>query len=229
MIHPWNTRGIDRKTEAGGEQDMPDKKYHKTDGAAKRGKAEEEEIIEGEIIEEGVDAGTSPVSDSPASAEGISVDEYNALAEELQQVQEKAKEYFDGWQRERADFANYKRRVERDQVTMTQNIKGDVAKKYLGVLDDLERAMKNRPSTAEAEAWASGIELIVRKIQGILEAEGVYRIPAEEEEFNPNRHEAITYEKSPDHKGGEIIEVVQQGYTLGERVLRPAMVRVARD
>ncbi len=207
---------------------MPEKKHPKTDGTAKRAKAEEE-IMEGEIIEEGAGPSGAAASENPPAGAGVSADEYHALAEELQQVQDKAKEYFDGWQRERADFANYKRRVERDQVAMTQNIKGDVVKKYLGVLDDLERAMKNRPSNGEAAAWADGIELIMRKIQGILEAEGAKRIPAEEEEFNPNRHEAITYEVSPDHKGGEIIEVVQQGYTLGERVLRPALVRVARD
>ncbi len=96
--------------------------------------------------------------------------------------------------------------------------------------------MKNRPAegapagttAGEAAAWANGIELIVRKLQAILEAEGVRRIPAETEEFNPTRHEAITHEDSPDHKSGEIIEVVQQGYTLGDRVLRPALVRVAR-
>jgi molecular chaperone GrpE len=64
----------------------------------------------------------------------------------LQQTQEKVKEYFDGWQRERADFANYKRRVERDQQLMSQTMKGDIIKKYLGVLDDLERALKTRPT-----------------------------------------------------------------------------------
>ena len=70
--------------------------------------------------------------------------------------------------------------------------------------------------------------MIIRKLQGILEGEGVKRIPAEEEVFNPVRHEAISHEESPDHKSGQIIEVVQQGYTIGERVLRPALVRVAR-
>lgn len=201
-----------------------------------------DEIIEGEVIEEG--AGTSSDTTESGTADRMAdaklADEYNALAEELQQAQGKAKEFFEGWQRERADFANYKRRVDRDQQSLAQNIKGDVIKKYLSVLDDLERAMKTRPTSGEAAAfddaaasgdaaaWANGIELIVRKLQSILESEGVKRIPAESEEFNPARHEAITYEESPNHKGGEIIEVVQQGYTLGDRVLRPALVRVAR-
>lgn len=192
----------------------------------KRAKAEqnaaEDEIVEGEVLEEGENASETPAADVTLSQE------YNALAEELQQAQGKAKEFFDGWQRERADFANYKRRVERDQQLVTQSIKGDIIKRYLTVLDDLERAMKTRPTEGPAASWADGVELVQRKLQNILEAEGVQRIPAETEEFNPNRHEAITHEDSPDHTSGQIIEVVQQGYMLGERVLRPALVRVAR-
>lgn len=138
---------------------MHDKKPDQKDGSAKMNPAEEDEIIEGEIIEEGADAdatsadaasaGTTP--EGVSEGEVISEQDYNALAEELQQAQDKAKEYFDGWQRERADFANYKRRVERDQQTLSQNIKGEVVKKYLSVLDDLERAMKNRPGDGALE------------------------------------------------------------------------------
>ena len=189
------------------------------------GQNPDDEIIEGEVIEEGADSGPDATD---GETEARMADEYQALTEELQQAQGKAKEFFEGWQRERADFANYKRRVDRDQQALAQNIKGDVIKKYLSVLDDLERAMKTRPTSGEAAAWANGIELIVRKLQSLLESEGVKRIPAESEEFNPTRHEDITYEESPDHKSGEVIEVVQQGYTLGDRVLRPALVRVAR-
>lgn len=179
------------------------------------------EVIEGEVVEEGSE-------NNNAEEEATINTEYKQLAEELQQAQDKAKEFFEGWQRERADFANYKKRVDRDQQTLSQNIKGDVIKKYLTILDDLQRAMKARPTEGPAETWANGIELIMRKLQKILEAEGVKRIPAEEEEFDPSRHEAITYEDNPDHKSGEIIEVVQEGYTLGDRVIRPALVRVAR-
>jgi molecular chaperone GrpE len=211
---------------------MSEKKHEQAGDPVNRDPAKnpaEEEIIQGEIIEEGApETGLPEAGENEAVGEGLSEKETNLLAEELQQAQDKAKEYFEGWQRERADFANYKRRMERDQQAISQNIKGEVVKKYLGVLDDLERAMKNRPTEGPAEAWASGIDLVMRKFQAILEAEGVRRIPAETEEFNPARHEAITHEDSPDHKSGEIIEVVQQGYTLGERVLRPAMVRVAR-
>lgn len=157
-----------------------------------------------------------------------SQEELDLLAQKLQEAQTQAKEYSEGWQRERADFANYKRRIERDSHTAQQKITIEVIKKYLAVLDDMERAMKNRPTEGSSSAWADGIELIMRKLQGILEGEGIKRIAAEDEEFNPSRHEAISYEDSPDHESGQIIEVVQQGYTLGDRVIRPALVRVAR-
>jgi molecular chaperone GrpE len=187
----------------------------------KRVNSPNEDIIEGEIIEGGVDSG------SPTAA-GIAQEEYDKLAQELQQSQTQSKNYFDGWQRERADFANYKRRIERDQQAMKENLTAEVLKKYLGIADDLERALKTRPTDGSAAAWSNGIELILRKLQGILDAEGIKRIPAEQEDFNPSRHEAISFEPSPDLESGQIIEVVTQGYTLGDRVIRPAQVRVAR-
>lgn len=195
------------------------KKVHRK-GQEPQNEENNDEIIEGEVVEEGENSG--------GEGETAIAQDYSELAEELQQAQDKAKEFFEGWQRERADFSNYKRRIERDQQVLNQNIKGDVIKKYLVILDDLQRALKNRPTEGPAASWADGIELITRKLQNILEAEGVKRIPAEQEQFDPSRHEAISYEEDPNHKTGEIIEVVQEGYTLGDRVLRPALVRVAR-
>jgi molecular chaperone GrpE len=173
-------------------------------------------------------------SDAPTAVEAAAAEkaamaaDCAALQAKLDETEAKAKEYFDGWQRERADFSNYKRRVDRDQAALSQNIAGGVIRKYLLVLDDMDRAMKLRPTEGEVSAWADGIELIYRKLQNILEAEGIKRIPAESEAFDPMRHEAISFEESHEHASGEIIGVVQEGYTLGDRVLRPARVRVAR-
>ncbi len=91
-------------------------------------------------------------------------------------------------------------RVERTAQDQKQDATVQVIKKYLVILDDLQRAIKNRPTEGEAASWAEGIELIVRKLQGILDSEGVMRIPAEDEKFNPLRHEAISHEESPDHE-----------------------------
>lgn len=154
----------------------------------------------------------------------------SALQNELDDARAKAAENFEGWQRERADFMNYKKRVERDQAQSLQNITGSIVKKYLVVLDDMERALKHAPETGGEDvlAWVGGVELIYRKLQNILESEGVQRIEAEGQPFDPTLHEAISHEDSPDHDSGQVIEVLQQGYTLGDRVLRPALVRVAR-
>jgi len=151
-----------------------------------------------------------------------------ALEQELAAAQSQAKEYSEGWQRERADFLNYKKRVERDQTQLSQVIASNIIKKYLSVMDDMERALSNRPQSAETQDWWAGVELIYRKLTGILEAEGVQVIPAVGEVFDPNLHEAITHEDCDSVESGKVIAVVQQGYRIGERIIRPALVRVAR-
>ena len=149
----------------------------------------------------------------------------DALQAQLAEAESKASEYKDGWARSQAEFQNYKKRIERDNELMYASMKGDIIKKVLPALDDLERALQNRPSE---DAWASGIELITRKLQNILENEGLKRIEARGAAFDPNYHEAITHEPSDEVESGHVIEVVQNGYTLGERVIRPALVRVAQ-
>ncbi len=172
----------------------------------------------------------NPEEEAPQAENGVSTladEQMEALQKELANSQAKADEYLDGWRRSMAEFSNYKKRIERDQAQVYQNASGSVIKRFLEVLDDLDRALKNRPQEGEGAAWASGIELIYRKLQNILENEGVKPMVVGEY-FDPNLQEAVTSEDNPDFESGQIIEVVQQGYMLGDRVLRPAMVRVAR-
>ncbi len=163
-----------------------------------------------------------------ATAAPFSAEEMEHLQDELEQARSKAGEYLDGWQRSRAEFANYKRRVEREQSQVYQTASGAVIKRFLGVLDDLERALKNRSLTGDGASWADGIELVYRKLTAILESEGVKPMQTEGQMFDPNLHEAIVSEVSDQHESGQIIEAVQQGYLLGDKVLRPARVRVAK-
>ncbi|MGA2503741.1 MAG: nucleotide exchange factor GrpE [Anaerolineales bacterium] len=151
-----------------------------------------------------------------------SVDE---LEKRLAEAQAQAAEYKDGWQRSVADFQNYKRRVDAEKNETYQNAIGSVIKRYLPILDDLERALSTRPADL---AWVDGIELIYRKLKSILEAEGLKRIEAEGQMFDPNFHEAILQESCDGYESGQVIAVVQNGYTLGDRVIRPAQVRVAQ-
>src|SRR5512135_1134499 len=148
-----------------------------------------------------------------------------ALQKRAEQAETKAAENLDGWQRAVAEFQNYKKRIDRDRVSDKAIMKGDLIKRFLPVLDDLERALQNR---TEDDAWANGIDLIRRKLQSILESEGLKRIEAEGVQFDPNFHEAISYEPADGVESGRVIGVVQNGYMLGDYVVRPAMVRVAR-
>jgi len=188
-------------------------------------KPQKSETVEEEAVQP---ENSQPEDNLTAEATAVSSEEINTLMEELAESQAKAGEYLDGWQRSRAEFANYKKRVERDQAQAYQNASGNIIKRYLDVVDDLERALKNRPLEGEDAVWANGIELIYRKLLAFLENEGVKQMAAEGELFDPNLHEAISLEESTQYESGQIIEVLQHGFLLGDRVLRPATVRVAK-
>ncbi len=204
----------------------------------------EPDDIEGKKIEE--QAQPESENDAPASAElapeevqalvaeeteaesELSAEELNEqLKAELAEAQALSTEYLDGWQRQRAEFANYKKRIDRNNDDSRKRIAGEILTRYLPIVDDLERALENRPSKGDAAIWAEGIELIYQKLKTILESEEVETIPAEGLPFDPNFHEALTFEENDKSKEGYIIEVVQKGYKIGDRVLRPALVRVA--
>jgi len=146
------------------------------------------------------------------------------LAEALREKEE----YLDGWQRTQADFANYKKRVERDRQQMQQNATANVVRRYLEILDDLERALANQPQDGEGAVWADGIDLVYRKWLNTLEVDDVKPMEVDDQIFDPTLHEGISQEESDEHESGEIIEVVQTGYYIGDRVLRPARVRIAQ-
>jgi len=194
---------------------MTEKKHKKE----KELKHEEETVeIPVEAVAE-AEAGTEAQVEEPVSAE------VEALKKQLEEAEARVSEFKDSWMRSQAEFQNYKKRIERDNDMMRASMKGDIVKRILPVLDDLERALQNRPAD---ESWANGIELIVRKFQTTLESEGVKRIEAEGKEFDPNFHEAISNEPNDEVESGHVIAIVQNGYMLGERVIRPALVRVAQ-
>ncbi len=147
------------------------------------------------------------------------------LLKRLEEAEVKAAEHLDGWQRTQAEFINYRNRVQRDAEIQRATMKAEILQKILPILDDLDLAMHNMPAD---DPWASGIELIVRKFHSLLAAEGVTRIEAEGKPFDPNFHEAISHEPHDTVESGHVIEVVRNGYMIGERVLRPALVRVAQ-
>ncbi|HEY44968.1 MAG TPA: nucleotide exchange factor GrpE [Anaerolineae bacterium] len=191
----------------------------------------EESQVEGaeETLEATMGEEMLQVEESVPIHEADDVEErVNALLEEIERLQSQANEYLDGWQRARAEFANFKKRTDREMEEARSQIASEILAKYLDILDDLELALMNPPSNDETQAWTDGIKLIQLKLNAMLEAEGVETILVEGDTFDPNFHEAITYEENEDHQDGQVIETVQKGYKLGDRVLRPAKVRVAK-
>jgi molecular chaperone GrpE len=160
-------------------------------------------------------------AEKPETAVDVDV---NALKSQLAESQAKVQEYMDALQRERADFMNFRRRTEQENALVGRVAAGNTIKKFLSGIDDLERALAHRPAD---DVWANGIELVYRKFLAILETEGVTRMQAEGQPFNPELHEAIMQEPSDEFDSGVITAVLQQGYLHNERVLRPALVKVA--
>lgn len=156
------------------------------------------------------------------------VTELEALRQELEKAKAQAAEYLDGWQRARAEFANYKKRNEQERQELFKLANTTLITKLLPIFDDFERAFQTLPSNLLSLTWIDGVALIYRRLQAILEAEGLALVETEGQSFDPLLHEAVTYEESAEHEEGQIIGEVQKGYKLGDRVLRPALVRVAK-
>jgi molecular chaperone GrpE len=167
--------------------------------------------------------------EKPAEAEPTGeVDELTALSRELEEQKAKAAEYLDGWQRARAEFANYRKRIEKEQEDMIKSANGAFITRLLPVMDDFERAFQTLPLGLMGMTWLEGIALIQRKLQILLEQEGVTVIETEGQMFDPTLHQAVTHEESEEHEEGQIIGEAQKGYTMGDKVLRPSLVRVAK-
>lgn len=149
------------------------------------------------------------------------------LEEQLVAMEAKAAEYLDGWQRARAEFANARKRLERERAEAYSNAAVDYAKKLLPILDDFDRAIDNAPPEIKNDDWFEGIALVQRKLNGILDNLNVQRIEAIGQPFDPNFHEALALMEADGVESGMVIEELQIGYCIGDRVIRPALVNVS--
>ena len=176
----------------------------------------------------------NPMGNEAQSADAVAeleqpIDLFKDLMEQLNQAQAQAAEYLDGWQRARAEFANYKRRTEAERIELSATAGADVLMRVLPAIDDFDRAANTLPDDLKDHAWINGVMLIHRKLLNTLDASNVKPIVVQPgDTFDPTIHEAITHEDSDQFSSGQIIAELQRGYKMGERVLRPAMVRVAK-
>lgn len=145
---------------------------------------------------------------------------------ELQAARDEAQANFARYQRLAADFENYKRRTRQELADRTQYANEELLRKLLPILDNLHRALDHAPEGIDRN-WFDGLRTVVRQFEDTLQAQGVSPIPAVGEKFDPSKHEAIAREETDEHEEGTIVEEMQPGYRLHERVLRPTLVKVA--
>jgi molecular chaperone GrpE len=152
------------------------------------------------------------------------------LKAELEAAGAKADEYLAGLQRERAEFANYKRRTAEEREAMLGLAGEDLIRKVLALADDFDLAIEARPPTIATDPWVEGVVAIDRKLRALLESEGVRQIDATPgTPFDPREHEAIANVPGTGRPEGEIVTEIRRGYRLRDRVVRPALVTVAAE
>jgi molecular chaperone GrpE len=163
--------------------------------------------------------------------EGIEQDakkKIKKLKDELKKVKKEKEEYLNGWQKERADFANYKKGEEDRKSMFSESMRERILSKFLPVMDSFSSAFANKEAWEKVDLnWRTGVEYIYSQMNTIFEEYGVKPIGEVGEDFDPNIYEPVemipTDKKEDDHKVSEIIQV---GYKLGERILRPARVNI---
>ena len=146
---------------------------------------------------------------------------------EIADLQRERDDYYDRLLRKTAEFDNYRRRVDRERREQAEQSIVDLLQELLLVVDDFDLALTVEPGEGAA-AYRKGVELIYGKLQDLLRKYGVKPIEALGEDFDPNLHQAVVHEPSPEHREGEVIGEMRKGYMIGDRLLRPAMVKVAK-
>jgi molecular chaperone GrpE len=146
-----------------------------------------------------------------------------------QTLQDERDRYYDLLLRKTAEFDNYRKRTDKERREQAERVTGDLLLDVLPVIDDLERALTVDAGADAADAFRAGVELIQRQLLDILKRRGVRAIDPIGQDFDPNLHQAVTTEARPGARDGEVLEEFRRGYLIGERLLRPAMVKVARS
>lgn len=152
-----------------------------------------------------------------------------AARTEAAEAKARADEYLAGLQRERAEFANYRRRTAEERERELGLAADSLLTKVLHLADDFDRAIEAMPAALRDDAWAGGIAAIDRKLRALLESEGVRPIECVGRQFDPREHEAVLNVPGTGRPAGEVVAEVQRGYRIRDRVLRPALVGVAED
>jgi molecular chaperone GrpE len=213
--------------------------------AAAAGEAAEGDVAaEVEADEPVAERAVEPASDDDAVTERADEDEPEAgeedetvtvteaeedvIASELARARTEAESYLDDLRRLQADFDNYRKRTLREQTARTASASQALVARLLPVLDNFELAVSAAEQSRDFDRMLKGVEMVLGALREVLEGEGLVKIEAEGKPFDPERHEAVIAVEQEDAEPGTIVDIVRTGYELGGKVLRPAMVKVAK-
>ena len=185
----------------------------------------DKEVLKEQEIREETTEETEVVDATEESVNQTSVDEVEE-ADEVTLLKQQLEEEKNRYIRLLADFENYKRRVQLDKEADTKYRAQSVLTDILPVLDNLERALAIQPTTEEAISLTKGVDMVYRSLQTALEKEGLEPIKSEGVQFDPNLHQAVMQEKDESQESGIVLQELQKGYKLKDRILRPSMVKV---
>ncbi|HOQ10099.1 MAG TPA: nucleotide exchange factor GrpE [Syntrophomonadaceae bacterium] len=163
----------------------------------------------------------------PEAAGEEAAPDVNALQEEINRLKEQVAAYYDQYLRSLAEADNIRKRAQREREEYMKFAAVPLIKKLLPVMDDLERALTMSESSRDFDALYKGLQMISKRMQEIIESEGVQVIEALGKPFDPQYHQPLMVESSPDHPENTVIEELQKGYMIHGRVIRPSLVKVS--
>ena len=198
--------------------------------AEDEGGASEPEAQEAEQAEEAPEAAGEPEEAVTERADetGREAGEEDAIAADLAKARAEAESYLDDLRRLQADFDNYRKRTLREQTARTASASQALVARLLPVLDNFELAVSAAEQSRDFDRMLKGVEMVLGALREVLEGEGLVKIEAEGKPFDPERHEAVIAVEQEGSEPGMVVDIVRAGYELGGKVLRPAMVKVAK-
>jgi molecular chaperone GrpE len=222
-------QGADPEVEAGSEPEAatepeaeePEAEVDEAEEAGEAGDAEADE----QVVTERADEEPEEPAEEPAAEEG---DPAAAAAADLAAARAEAESYLDDLRRLQADFDNYRKRMLREQTARAASASQALVARLLPVLDNFELAVSHAEQSRDFDRMLKGVEMVFGELREVLQGEGLVRIEAEGKPFDPERHEAVVAVEQEGAEPGTVVDVVRTGYELRGKVLRPAMVKVAK-
>jgi molecular chaperone GrpE len=189
---------------------------------------QDEAVPEQRADEAGAEEDAAATDDAEALEEVEAEVEEAAIAADLAKARAEAESYLDDLRRLQADFDNYRKRTLREQTARAASASQALVARLLPVLDNFELAVSSAEQSRDFDRMLKGVEMVFGELREVLESEGLVRIEAEGKPFDPERHEAVIAVEEEDTEPGMVVDIVRAGYELRGKVLRPAMVKVAK-